>query len=167
MKKTLLFISSLILTMGLSAQAAAVSVGENAPQFSLPQLEGGKKLSLSAYRGKVVYVDFWASWCGPCRQSLPLMNEVRNKLKSKGFEVLAVNLDEEPEAGLAFLKQFPVDYPVVSDTQGKTPELYGVQGMPTSYLIDRKGQVQLVHVGFKKSDMAELEHQINLLLKKK
>jgi len=166
-KKTRLLISSLVLALGLSAQAVAVSVGESAPQFTLPQLEGGKKLSLKNYRGKVVYLDFWASWCGPCRQSLPLMNELRAKLKGQGFEVVAVNLDEEPEAGLAFLKQFPVDYPVLSDTQGKTPEQYDVQGMPTSYLIDRKGNVQLVHIGFKKSDVAELEHQINQLLKKK
>lgn len=167
MKKALLFVSSLAFVLGLSTSAFAVSAGDKAPLFKLPQLEGKKKLSLKNYRGKVVYLDFWASWCGPCRQSLPMMNDIRNKLKKKGFEVLAVNLDEEPEAGQAFLKQFPVSYPVVSDVEGKTPEMYGVQGMPTSYLIDRKGKVQLVHVGFKKSDITELEKKIVQLLKKK
>lgn len=163
MKKVLLLTIALI----LAPMTQAVSVGDKAPQFTLPKLEGSKKLSLKSYRGKVVYLDFWASWCGPCRQSLPMMNDIRNKLKKKGFEVLAVNLDEEPEAGRAFLKQFPVQYPVVSDVEGKTPEQYGLQGMPTSYLIDRKGKVQLVHVGFKKSDIGELEKKITQLLKKK
>ena len=166
-KKALLFISSLVFALGLSSQSFAISAGDKAPLFKLPQLEGKKKISLKSLRGKVVYLDFWASWCGPCRQSLPMMSDIRDKLKKKGFEVLAVNLDEEPEAGLAFLKQFPVSFPVVSDVAGKTPEMYGLQGMPTSYLIDRKGKVQLVHVGFKKSDITELEKKITKLLKKK
>ena len=155
---------TLVASLVISVQVCAVQVGDTAPAISLPQLSGGKTLSLKQYRGKVVYLDFWASWCGPCRQSLPLMNEVRNRLKSKGFEVLAVNLDEEPEAGLAFLKLYPVQYPVVSDVKGTTPATYKIQGMPTSFLIDRKGKVRQVHVGFKKGDIKKIESEITELL---
>lgn len=148
----------------LSASMFAASSGQMAPNFKLPGIKTGNLMSLSSQRGKVIYLDFWASWCGPCRQSLPLLNEVRNELRRKGFEVIAVNLDENKADAQRFLKQFPVNYPVLLDPNGKVPQKYNLPGMPTSYLIDRKGKIRKVHVGFKKQDIGKIRKQIMSLL---
>ncbi len=157
----------LALSLCLSTSALAVSVGDAAPNFKLKNLNTGKIESLKKYRGKVVYLDFWASWCGPCRQSLPLLNDLRKELKRKGFEVVAVNLDEETADAKTFLKQFPVVYPVLMDPKGRVPEKYELPGMPTSFLIDKRGRIQHIHVGFKPKDMATIRKQVIALLRKK
>lgn len=151
----------------LSNTAFALNVGDTAPNFKLPRLETKGNIQLKSYRGKVVYVDFWASWCGPCRLSLPVLNTLRKKYRKQGFEVIAINLDEEKDEAMAFLKEFPVAYPTARDVTGTTPDQYGLQGMPTAYLIDRKGKVSLIHEGFKKTDSRELSAHIATLLKKK
>lgn len=143
----------------------AVDAGQMAPDFKLSLLDGSKSVKLSDYRGQVVYLDFWASWCGPCRQSLPAMNGLQSDLFRKGFTVLAVNLDEEAAAAKNFLQQFPVNYPVLADAAGKTPESFGLQGMPTSYLIDKTGKVALVHQGYKDGDLREIRQAVQQLLK--
>lgn len=164
--KPLAFAGSLVLALNTSS-AFAVSAGDTAPNFKLPRLERSGDIQLKSYRGKVVYVDFWASWCGPCRLSLPELNTLRKKYRKQGFEVIAINLDEEKEDAMEFLKEFPVSYPTARDVEGTTPDKYGLQGMPTAYLIDRKGKVSLVHEGFKKTDSEELSAHIATLLKKK
>ena len=157
--------SCIIFLVCFSANAA--SVGERAPEISLPLLDQAKVLSLKKYRGKVVYLDFWASWCGSCRVSLPLLSELRTELLNNGFEVFGVNVDAKPKDGIAFLDRFPVSFPVVSDPKGKTPELYQLKGMPTSYLIDKKGVIRHIHVGFKKSDMSKIKSEVLVLLNEK
>lgn len=157
--------AALLLT--LSTSVFAVSVGDKAPIFKLKNLETGKMESLKQYRGKVVYLDFWASWCGPCRQSLPLLNGLRKELKSKGFEVIAVNLDENLSDAKDFLNQFPVTYPVLLDPKGQVPTHYKLPGMPTSYLLDRNGRIQKIHVGFKEKDIEDIRKSAISLLKKK
>ena len=164
--KPLAIASSLVLALNTSS-AFAVSVGDKAPDFKIPRLESKGMISLKQYRGKVVYVDFWASWGGPCRQSLPALNSIRKEFRKKGFEVIAINLDEERDDAMEFLKEFPVAFPTARDTSGEVPEAYGLVGMPTAYLVDKKGNVQLVHEGFKKSDTEELKQKINTLLKQK
>ena len=154
-------------SLGLSSAAMAVGVGEKAPSFSLPTLGSGQSMGLSKYKGRVVYVDFWASWCGPCRESLPMLNELRNELKRKGFEVLAINLDENTDDAKAFLKQFPVSYPVLLDPEGRIPEKYELPGMPTSFMIDKKGNVAKIHVGFKAADMPQIRKDVIKLLKQR
>lgn len=149
----------LMLLVSWSTQA-----GEAAPAFTLPALDGKGQVSLQQYRGKVVYVDFWASWCGPCRKSLPLLNELRNELHGQGFEVLAINLDDQAADGLRFLERFPVDYPTLHDESGDTPQRYGLRGMPTSYLINQQGELVAVHEGFKPSDMKKIRQQVTELL---
>ena len=116
------------------------------------------------YRGKVVYLDFWASWCGPCRQSLPMLDQLRQEVGADKFEVIAINLDETPEEGLAFLKQFPVSYTVLVDQQKLTPRQYQLMGMPSSFLIDQQGVIRSSHTGFRKSDIEKIRKSVEALL---
>lgn len=155
-------------TFLLPSLVLAVETGDTAPDFALPLLgaSDGTTLALGDLRGKVVYVDFWASWCAPCLVSIPLLNELRERYVAEGkaFEVFAVNVDSDPEDGIEFLLDEPVGYPVVSDPEGATPALYQVPGMPTSYLVDPAGRVRLVHSGFKRSDIELIEAEVIKLL---
>src|SRR5690349_9791346 len=117
----------LLAALLLSAPAfARVESGSSAPTFEGPTLKDSGKLRLEDFRGKVVYLDFWASWCGPCRVSLPMLEELRREYQAKGFEVIAVNVDENPQDALDFLKKYPVTYPVVRDPQQAIARLYDV-----------------------------------------
>jgi thiol-disulfide isomerase/thioredoxin len=145
-------------------QAGGAVVGQAAPAVNLPQLSGAGEVSLESLRGKVIYLDFWASWCGPCRVSFPQLEQLRNELGPQGFEVLAINVDEVEADAQGFLSESPVSYLVVRDGEGVTPQAYGILGMPTGYLIDRQGIVREVHQGFKKSDGAQLRPAIVELL---
>ena len=135
----------------------------SAPEFTLKTLDEERQISLNDYRGKVIYLDFWASWCGPCRKSLPMLNELRNELKDRGFEVLALNVDETREEGLRFLKEYPVDYPTLFDNEG-TAATYQLRGMPTAFLIDHNGKLQNQHVGFNPKDMTSIRKEVLSLL---
>lgn len=153
-----------IALMVVTFNSYAFKKGDVTPDIPLPQLEGqsaGKATSITDYKGKLVYLDFWASWCGPCRQSLPILNEIRKDYASKGFEVVAVNVDENLKDALKFLDKYPVDYPILLDPKGKMPKTYKVQGMPTAYLIDEKGVVLYKHTGFKKKDRKKIEALID------
>ena len=123
-------------------------------------------LDLSQYKGKVVYLDFWASWCKPCRQSFPWMNAMQAKYAGDGLVVVSVNLDEEHADADKFLKQVPADFTIVYDPEGKLAEQYKLIGMPTSFLIGRDGQVAKRHAGFFDSSPAEYEAEIRALLGK-
>lgn len=136
-----------------------------APAFTLNGDKG--TISLSKLRGKVVYVDFWASWCVPCRKSFPWMNKMQAKYKSQGLVVLGINLDEDKSAAKAFLKQVPAKFTIAYDPEGQTPGKYHVEVMPTSYLVDRSGNIVYSHRGFKKSQSDEMESKISALLGKK
>lgn len=153
----------LLLCPGL---ANALQPGDMAPAFERVPLHGGQPIALKHYRGKVVMVDFWASWCAPCRKSMPYFNELRARYRKQGFEILAVNLDGRIEQALRFLRDYPVDYPVVHDS-GTLPERYGLQVMPTSYIIDRQGRVHDIHYGYKDSDKAEIQRVIERALEEK
>jgi peroxiredoxin len=154
------------LLLGAGAGARAVEAGQKAPQFTLPSLDGGPQLSLAAYRGKVVYLDFWASWCPPCLTSLPLLDALRQEFPADDFQVLAVNLDDDPAKARRFLAKRPVGYPSATDPAGALPERFGLETMPTSYLIDRDGVVRHVHPGFRKSDIDGLRAKIRALVEK-
>jgi thiol-disulfide isomerase/thioredoxin len=157
---------ALLLTLlPLSAISEPLPVGQFAPAIDLPNMpNNGHQTSLASLQGQVVYVDFWASWCGPCRVSFPLLNDMRNQLHEQGFEVLAVNVDEFEEDALAFLEELPVDYVVVRDSEGISPASFGVLGMPTGFLIDRKGRIREVHQGFRKSDAIRIQEAATNLL---
>jgi thiol-disulfide isomerase/thioredoxin len=120
---------------------------------------------LESLHGKVVLVDFWASWCGPCLQSFPWMNELHAKHGGEGLVIVAVNLDQDRALADAFLKKVPAKFRVEYDAQGALAQQFNVQAMPTSVLIDRAGRVRIRHAGFKEKHRADREQQIAQLLK--
>lgn len=145
--------------LGLATGAAAIDVGEKAPAFQQPGLGGGV-VSLAAHRGKVVYLDFWASWCGPCAAALPALEKLRKEFPASDFQILAVNVDHEVGAARRFLERRPIGYPSAFDPKGELPTRFGVRTMPTSFLIDRHGVVRYVHEGFRKDDVELLRNRI-------
>ena len=153
----------LLALMTVSFVVLAAKEGEIAPEVALPLLQDSHgPISLAEYEGQIIYLDFWASWCPPCLVSMPIMNEIRNRLQDEGiaFEVFAVNVDSHPEDGIDFLLDSPVDFVVLSDPEGTSPAAYGVRGMPTSYLIDPERKIVMVHEGFKRSDGEKIEQKI-------
>ena len=151
-----------VLALGLAGPALAVEVGQPSPDFDLPGRTAA--LRLSELKGKVVYLDFWASWCGPCRQSFPWMAEMQSRYGARGLRVVAVNLDQKSEDAKGFLRDNPAAFDVAFDAAGRTPRAYGIKGMPTSVLIGADGKVAMVHSGFRQEDRDELERQIKLSL---
>jgi cytochrome c biogenesis protein CcmG, thiol:disulfide interchange protein DsbE len=121
-------------------------------------------LDLASLRGKVVYLDFWASWCKPCRESFPWMNDVHAAYAGKDVVVVAVNVDQERALADAFLKAYPAEFQVVYDPDGRLAEQYRVVGMPSSFLIDRTGTVRFRHVGFRAADRDQLDGELHKLI---
>lgn len=152
---------ALLLSMTTASHAA--TVGQEAPGFTLPRAGGGT-LSLQDFAGKVVYVDFWASWCGPCRESFPWMNDMLSRYADRGLQIVAVNVDAKSADAERFLAEVPAKFPVVFDAKGQTPAQYAIKGMPTSILVGRDGRVVMVHQSFRAGDRAELESRIAALL---
>jgi len=143
----------------VAVPVAATEAGQPAPAFALPNAKGDT-VSLERMRGRVVYVDFWASWCGPCRRSFPWMNEMQQKYGARGLVVVGVNVDKKRGDAERFLAQIPASFTIVFDEAGTTPAAYGVKGMPSSYVIDARGNVTFVERGFLDESRAVLEQKI-------
>ena len=154
----------LTLLVALPVLAAKSSVGP-APAFTLDAL-GGKQVSLSDYKGQVVMINFWATWCGPCRQEMPLLESIYKKYNKMGFTLLGVNVEPDSKAAEAWLKQTTqVSFPILFDRDSKVSKLYNVPGMPTTVFIDRKGNIRLLHKGYKPGDENEYMNQIRALIR--
>lgn len=134
------------------------------PQCNLTALDGKKVEDWSTLKGEVVYVDFWASWCPPCIQSFPFMTQLTDEFKEKGLHVIGVNLDENSQDAINFLKQHPVNFSVLMDETKRCAEDFGVIAMPSTYIIDKNGLVRHIHRGFRAGEMEELRHLIKQLL---
>ena len=144
------------------AADGAPEAGEPAPDFALPALSERHVLSLSDLRGAVVYLEFWNSFCAPCRASFPKLDALRERLPREDFEVVAVNMDPFADDGRRFLAKTPVSFPVLSDASLAVGERFGVEALPTGFLIDRTGIVREVHQGA--ADMAELDRSVRTLV---
>jgi len=156
---------ALVLVVLLASNMALSSEPpEPAPALMLPRLDNGEMVQLAALKGMVVYVDFWASWCGPCRQSLPLYQALQKRLPADRFRIIAVNLDEHREDAERFLQRHPVSYTVVFDPEGQSAEDWHVKVMPSSYLVDFNGNLTNTYAGFEASHIETIEHDINALL---
>ncbi len=145
-----------------------VGIGDIAPEAAGIVLQGPQNIRLSALRGRVVLVDFWASWCGPCMESMPELNAMRHDLFEAGysqdFEVLSVATDPEVAKARRFLELVKVDFPVVADQIGISPQTYKLWKMPSAYLVDRKGRVQMIYAGYGRGYTAELKERLIGLL---
>jgi peroxiredoxin len=159
-----------VLMLGLSLPLAAalpasnVAAGATAAAFQLPAA-AGDPVSLAGLKGQVVLINFWASWCGPCRQEMPVLDQLYRKYKPAGFTLLGVNVEPKSADALGFLKTTPVSFPILFDTQSKVSNLYEVAGMPSTVIVDRKGTVRYVHQGYKPGDESQYQDQIRSLLR--
>ncbi len=148
---------SLALALFLASSVArGVAVGDLAPDISATSADG-KPAHLADLRGKAVWLDFWASWCGPCRQSFPWLNAMHDKYAPSGLAIVAVNVDKKRADADKFLAQLPARFPLAFDPEGATPTAYAIRAMPTSVLIGRDGRVVAVHNGFRNEDRDALE----------
>ena len=149
------------------ASEAKLKKGDQFPNVKLEKLQGGGSVDLSAYKGKIVVVDFWASWCEPCKVEHPALNKLQAKYKDKGLVVLGVNLDENKADALTFLKDHPVSLELVHDGAKKAlTEKLEIEVMPTSFILDKTGKIAVRHEGFRAGDEKKIEKEVANLLKK-
>jgi thiol-disulfide isomerase/thioredoxin len=160
----LLGIASKSLLLAQTALAASASVP--AADFALKS-RSGENVRLSELRGQVVMVNFWASWCGPCRQEMPLLDDIYQKYNKMGFTLLGVNIDEDPAMADKILKDIPVSFPILLDSKNSVSELYGVDAMPTTILVDRDGNKRFLHRGFKAGYEKSYEEQVKNLIRER
>jgi len=144
--------------------AALPAVGVVAPDFA-SKSDSGRNVRLSELRGQVVLINFWASWCGPCRQELPLLNKIYARYRAAGFMLLAVNVDDNRKDADAMLKRLDLRFPILFDGNKSVAKLYGVDTMPATLLIDRDGRVRYVHRGYYSGYEQKYEQQVRELLK--
>jgi peroxiredoxin len=162
--RTSILILGLSLPLAAALPAANVGAGAPAAAFQLPAA-AGDPVSLAGLKGQVVLINFWASWCGPCRQEMPVLDQLYRRYKGAGFTLLGVNVEPKSVDALGFLKATPVSFPILFDTQSKVSNLYEVSGMPSTVIVDRKGNVRYVHHGYKPGDESEYQDQIRSLLR--
>ena len=157
----LAFFRTLVAGLVLFCAAPAFADDRPLPDCGVKLGAGG---GFEQFKGKVLYVDFWASWCGPCLLSFPFMNDLQHSYAGKGLHVLAINMDEKPADAARFLGQHPATFDVASGPNGKCAKDLGVATMPTSFLVDRKGAIRLVHKGFRPDDVDELKSKLDALI---
>jgi thiol-disulfide isomerase/thioredoxin len=155
----LLIVSILSLSLASADESPVVS------DFDLPSKTGNVKLS--DFKGKVIYLDFWASWCGPCKQSFPWMNAMQEKFKADGLVIVAVNLDTNIDDANKFLSANATNFTIAFDHKGVTPRIFSVKGMPSSFIINREGKIVFQHVGFNENEKNKLGQKLVEYLKAK
>jgi len=158
-------IAASVAALSLSLPAlAGSSSGGPAPAFTLAS-RAGQDVSLAQYKGNVVMINFWASWCGPCRQEMPLLETIYKKYNKMGFTMLGVNVEPDSNAANDWLKATPVSFPILYDRDSKVSKLYDVGGMPSTVIIDRSGKVRVLHRGYKPGDENEYLDSIRTLIR--
>jgi peroxiredoxin len=161
MKHRIAGLTALLIALPL---VAAVDTNSPAPDFTL-NAQSGKPVELTQFKGQVVMLNFWASWCGPCRHEMPLLDSIYKKYGKLGFTMIGVNVEPDSKAANDWLKQTPVTFPILYDTDSKVSKLYGVSGMPSTVIVDRKGTVRMIHRGYKPGDEEEYLSSIRSLMR--
>jgi peroxiredoxin len=152
----------LLATM-LTGTAGAEKISGKAPDFTL-ESRSGENIKLSELRGQVVMVNFWASWCGPCRKEMPKLDELQDEYADYGFTILGVNVDEDRAKAKKLLEHVPVDFTILWDPESRVSELYEVDAMPSTLLIDQDGQLRYRHRGYKPGYVDQYEKQVKKLV---
>ena len=160
----LLALTILTAVATMTAAAATLQTGAPAPAFQLNS-NAGKPLALADFRGQIVLLNFWASWCGPCRQEMPILEQLNRQYHGKGVTLLGVNVEPDSAAAVAWLKATPVTFPILFDTESKVSSLYEVAGMPNTVIIDRKGLVRYIHRGYAAGAENDYLNQIRALIR--
>lgn len=150
-----------LLIAGLSSPSLAEPT---APTFSLPLVLSAGTVDLEGLRGRVVYLDFWATWCAPCRKSFPWMDQMHERYKDEGLTIIAVSVDKKVAPIEKFIALLQPGFMIAHDPGGDTAKAYQLRGMPTSFLIDRKGRIVQVHIGFRRKNQDKREDEIRELL---
>jgi len=164
-KKNIRWLLSVVLGVCLVIPVAgAGTVSGVAPNFTLKS-NHGKNLKLSEFRGQVVMINFWASWCAPCRQEMPLLEELYKKYKSLGFTLLGVNVEQDSSKASTLLRSIKVSFPILFDNKNTVSKMYKVLAMPTTIIIDRDGNMRYLHKGYKPGYEQEYQQQIRALIR--
>ena len=148
---TVLLALAAFIVVATGTSAALPAVGVVAPDFA-SKSDSGRNVRLSELRGQVVLINFWASWCGPCRQEMPLLESIYRKYHKLGFTLIGVNVEPDSKAADEWLKATPVSFPILYDKESRVSKLYDVAGMPSTVIIDRSGKLRVLHQGFKPGD---------------
>ncbi|HTP39331.1 MAG TPA: TlpA disulfide reductase family protein [Steroidobacteraceae bacterium] len=157
--------TALLLAAALPA-SAAISTGAPAPAFSLGS-SLGKPVALADLKGQVVLVNFWASWCGPCRTEMPILDQVYRKYKALGVTLVGINVEPNSTDAQKYLQSVPVSFPILFDTDSTVSKLYQVEGMPNTVIVDRKGVVRYIHHGYTAGAENEYMDQLRALIREK
>lgn len=152
-----------LLVLGMLFSTIELKPGAKAKDFTVSALNG-EKVSLAQLRGKVVLVNFWATWCAPCREELPQLAALQEKLQQRGFVVLAISVDNERENIAGFIKQNGIKLQAYWDRGKQVAKFYDPQTMPSSYLIDRNGVLRFIHSGYSPAELKRIQAEINQLL---
>lgn len=159
-------VAACVVALALSPCALAVESGGAMPALAIPRLEEpSRAIALASLRGRVVYVDFWASWCVPCRLSMPALESLYQRDRARGFAVVGINKDVSAADAKRFLAKVAVTFPLALDAKDAAARAFDVKAMPSGYLVDRRGVVRNVHRGFTQETAAVLEREIDALLK--
>lgn len=148
----------------LAQLALADTIEGPAPNFTLKDASGNN-MRLSELRGNVILINFWASWCGPCRQEMPLLDELYTQYKPLGFTILGVNVEEDSSQARDMLKKIPVTFPVLFDNENKVSKLYNVVAMPSTVIVDRDGNMRYVHLGYQPGYEQSYQDQVRELVR--
>jgi peroxiredoxin len=155
---------ALCLACAMAGATSAGDAGGAAPAFQLEAVTGGQS-GLDQYKGQVVMLNFWATWCGPCQQEMPLLEQMYRKYKPAGFTLVGVSVDKEAPPVRALLAKRPVSFPVLLDPASQVSKAYHVDEMPSTVLIDRKGNIRYLHRGYKPGDENEYQDRIRQLIR--
>lgn len=161
---TRIFIGLLISFSVITGPLHAAEMNKPAPDFTLKGIDG-KNLKLSELAGNVIFLNFWASWCAPCREEMPLLDALHKKYQALGFMVLGVNVEEQTDLARSYISRRPVDFPILLDPTNQVSKSYKVVAMPTSVLIDRNGNMRYLHHGYKAGDEQKYTKMVKKLIR--